>query len=68
MYGYGTGACIAFRLRDGDAYAVRMLMDWTMLRCRLLARATLTGDRQAASEELVMLRATAQGLWHGFTV
>lgn len=65
LYGHGTGACCAFRLRDGDLLAARMLADWLWLRLRVLGRATLRGDRQTMREEIVMLQTTASGLRHG---
>lgn len=65
MYGHGTGACCALRLRDRDPMAARLLADWTVLRMRMLARSAVRRDWRAAGEELIMMRSTASGFRHG---
>lgn len=65
MYGRGTGAWLAFLLRAGDLYALRLLAAWLRLRTGLLARAALRGHWGAVREEFVMLRSTGQGIVHG---
>lgn len=65
MYGRGTGAFIALRLREGDRRVLRVLGAWVVLRGRLLVRALARGDALGAWEELVMLAATARGLAQG---
>jgi GT2 family glycosyltransferase len=65
MYGRGIGASCALRLRDGDMFALRMLGDWARLRTGRLVRAALRGDTRTIVEELVMLRSSVGGLWHG---
>jgi GT2 family glycosyltransferase len=66
LYGHGMGASVAFRLRDRDPMAGRLLVDWAALRAGMLWRAARRRDWRGAREELVMLRSTVQGLWHGF--
>lgn len=65
MYGRGTGAFLALRLREGDRGVMRVLAAWTVLRARLLARAAFRGEALGVWEELVMLGATARGLAQG---
>ena len=65
MYGRGMGACVALRMREGDAMSVRLLADWIVLRLRMLARAAMHADLRGLREELVMLRSTMGGLAHG---
>lgn len=65
MYGRGMGAAVAFRLRERDLYALRLLAGWVALRAARLVRAGATGQWSAAGEELLMLRGTAGGLVHG---
>lgn len=68
MYGRGTGAAIALWLKQGDVYALRVLLGWLSMRSGTLARALLRADGRVAREELVMLASTARGLLHGFSV
>jgi GT2 family glycosyltransferase len=66
MYGRGMGACVAFRLRDGDRHALRLLSRWLLLRARLAARAIRRLDGRGVYEEWLMLNGTAAGLLHGW--
>jgi hypothetical protein len=68
MYGRGMGACVALRLRDADAGALRLLGDWVALRLGLLVRAVVRLDGRSAREETVMLGSTLAGLAHGLRV
>ena len=65
LYGHGVGAGVAFRLKDRDATAVRLLLDWAVLRLSTLGRAAIRRDWRAVREELVMLGSTAEGFAHG---
>ena len=65
LYGHGVGAGVAFRLRDRDAMAVRLLLDWAALRLTMLGRAAMRRDWRGLREEMVMLGSTARGLLHG---
>jgi O-antigen biosynthesis protein len=66
MYGYGTGACFALWLRQGDARALPMLAHWLAWRAARLAAGALRGDLTRAREEAVMLGWTLRGLSYGF--
>jgi GT2 family glycosyltransferase len=68
MYGRGMGACCAFRLREGDLFAVRLLGEWLFFRGRLLAGALLRREWMSAHEEWLMLQSSARGVIHGFRV
>lgn len=65
MYGHGMGMCCILRLREGDAFAPRMLGEWMFMRTRRLAGAARRRDWEAVREEKLMLRGTLQGIWHG---
>lgn len=65
MYGRGMGTAVALWLRDGDAWALRVLASWTALRTGTLLRELRHGRVRAASEELLMLGGTTAGLVHG---
>ena len=65
LYGHGIGAGVAFRLRDGDVVALRLLLDWVVLRLATFGRGALRRDGRTMREELTMLWSTAQGLGHG---
>jgi glycosyltransferase involved in cell wall biosynthesis len=65
LYGHGVGAGVAFRLRDRDAMALRLLLDWSVLRLTMLGRAAMRREWRALREEVVMLGSTARGLAHG---
>jgi GT2 family glycosyltransferase len=64
LYGHGVGAGVAFRLRERDAMAVRLLLDWGVLRLSMLGRAATRRDWRALREELVMLGSTVHGFVH----
>jgi GT2 family glycosyltransferase len=68
MYGHGMGACCAFRLREGDTYALGMLAQWVLFRSRLLARSLLRRQWMSAHEEWLLLRSTIRGVIHGMRV
>lgn len=61
-YGYGMGACCALRLREGDAYSLRVLLAWSALRFGLLGRSLRGGNWVRAREEVLVLEGTARGL------
>jgi GT2 family glycosyltransferase len=65
MYGHGMGASCAFRLREGDLYAVSMLGHWLLFRTRLLSRALLARQWMAVHEEWLMLGSSFRGLIYG---
>ena len=64
-YGFGMGAACALRLREGDLYAIRLLVGWLGLRLRVLAAALLHRRRDALREEALVLGGTAAGIVHG---
>lgn len=65
MYGHGMGVCCMLRLREGDAFAARMFVQWMWMRGRLLASGAWRRNWQLVREESLMLRGTLQGVWHG---
>lgn len=65
-YGYGMGACCRLWLGSGDAYAMRVLFAWFLLRIGLLRNAVRRRDRRGVQEELLALRATTRGLLFSF--
>lgn len=65
MYGHGMGASCAFRLREGDLYALPMLGQWLIFRARLLSQAILGRQWMAVHEEWLMLGSSLRGLIHG---
>ena len=68
MYGRGMGACCAFRLREGDWFAISLLGQWLLFRARLLVAALLRREWMAAHEEWLMLQSSARGVVHGLRV
>ena len=68
MYGHGMGAACAFRLREGDAYALPLLGHWLFYRFRLLAGALVGRQWMAVQEEWLMLLGSIRGLIHGLLV
>jgi O-antigen biosynthesis protein len=64
-YGHGVGAAVALWIRDRDAFAIRVLLAWILMRGRRLAVALLGRDRLRSHEELRVLAGTAYGLWYG---
>jgi GT2 family glycosyltransferase len=66
MYGRGMGACVALRLRDGDAHALRLLGGWLMLRVRLAGKSALRRSGRGIYEEWLMLKGSAAGFIHGW--
>lgn len=67
-YGHGMGACCALWLRQGDAYALRVLAAWVALRVRRLAGGLRRREWRLVYEELLVLGGTARGLLHGARV
>ncbi|HYO15865.1 MAG TPA: glycosyltransferase, partial [Thermoanaerobaculia bacterium] len=65
MYGRGMGACCALWLREGDLYALRVLLAWLALRTGAAARFLRRGDWSGVWEEILLLAGTARGLLHG---
>ncbi|HEX7185065.1 MAG TPA: glycosyltransferase [Thermoanaerobaculia bacterium] len=65
MYGRGMGACCALWLRQGDLYALRVLLGWLGLRTGAMIRFLRRGNGSGVREELLLLAGTAAGLVHG---
>jgi len=65
-YGHGVGACCALWLRAGDGYAVIILAEWLLLRCRRLLGSGFRGNWRGAVEELLVLWGTLTGIAYGF--
>lgn len=64
-YGYGIGAFCGIWLRRGDPYALRILSQWLLDQCRILAQAARGRAWTQARHRLLSLRGTVQGLLHG---
>lgn len=67
LYGYGTGACFALWLRQGDARAVPLLAHWLVWRGWKLARAAALRDGAGVREEALMIGWTVPGLRYGLS-
>jgi GT2 family glycosyltransferase len=65
MYGYGTGACFALWLRQGDAGALPLLAHWLAWRSARMAAGALRGDGTRVQEEALMIAWTFRGLGYG---
>ena len=64
-YGHGIGAGVVIWLREGDLYAVWVLVRWLALRLRRCFRGLLQQDWTLAREEALVLGGTARGLLFG---
>lgn len=60
-YGFGMGAFCGIRLRALEGRILLVLLQWLLLRLKLLARATVAGKFSRVLEECVLLYATARG-------
>ena len=67
-YGHGMGAATILWLCQRDAYALRILAAWFLLRSKNLSRAFLRGRFTGVLEELLVLGGTVAGLVHGIGV
>lgn len=67
-YGHGIGACCGLWLRDRDAFALRVLGRWLVMRVARLTRSARARHGRLASEELDVLRGTFAGLGYGLRV
>lgn len=65
MYGFGTGACFALWVRQGDPRALPLLVHWLGWRGWKLARAAVHGEWDGVHEEALMLGWTFPGVLHG---
>lgn len=64
-YAYGVGALCGLRLRQRDAYALRMLAAFARLHARPLATAAVQRDRTGATEHAYALAGVVPGLLYG---
>jgi GT2 family glycosyltransferase len=64
-YGMGIGAFLAFRLRAGDPYALRLLLDWLVTRSWVLAGNLRRSETRQLREEALFLQGTVAGLFRG---
>lgn len=64
-YGHGIGADVGIWLREGDLYALWVLVRWLALRLRRCFRGLLQRDWTLAREEALVLGGTARGLVFG---
>jgi GT2 family glycosyltransferase len=64
-YGFGIGAMCGLWLRQGDWFAVRMLIAYTRPHVLPAVRATLGGDRETAAQHWRALASMPAGLMHG---
>lgn len=64
-YGRGIGALCGLLLREGDALALRVLLDWARLRLRRAAGGARRGRWQLVREEWHVLVGTLGGLGYG---
>ncbi len=64
-YGRGIGAMCGLLLREGDALALRVLLDWVHLRLRRAAGGASRGRWQLVREEWHVLVGTLGGLGYG---
>ncbi|HEX8220664.1 MAG TPA: glycosyltransferase [Chloroflexia bacterium] len=64
-YGMGIGAFLAFRLRAGDPYAVRLLFNWLVTRSWVLAGNLRRRETRQLREEALFLQGTIAGLLRG---
>ena len=68
-YGFGmAAACVLWMREGGDRFGLRVLAAWLGLRARLLVSALRHGRWRSAREELLVLRGTALGLFHGLRI
>jgi GT2 family glycosyltransferase len=66
-YGFGMAAAISLWLRERDAFALRVLGSWLLMRGALLIRAGANGRWSGVHEELLVLGGTVRGLIRGLT-
>jgi GT2 family glycosyltransferase len=64
-YGMGIGAFLGFRLRERDAYALRLLMDWLVTRVWAAAGCLRRARWRQLREEALFLKGTVVGLARG---
>ena len=64
-YGHGIGAGVVIWLREGDLYALWILVRWLSLRSRRLFRGVVRLDWRLAHEEVLVLRGTVRGFAFG---
>jgi len=64
-YGHGIGAGVVIWLREGDLYALWILVRWLSLRFRRLFRGVVRLDWRLAHEEVLVLRGTVRGFAFG---
>jgi GT2 family glycosyltransferase len=67
-YGHGVGAAVAIWLREGDVYALWVLVEWLALRLRRAARGILGWNWALVHEESLVLAGTVRGLLFGVRV